>query len=79
MSWPRGQDSRLRSECHRRRYLRHEAGGVGYWFCLRGRCGAPTGVTPPAWWSRPYLLNARARPFASRAVPTKEREAPENP
>jgi hypothetical protein len=28
-SWPCGQDFRPKSECHQRRYLRHEAGGVG--------------------------------------------------
>jgi len=26
------RDSRPKPECHRRRVLRHEAGGVGYWF-----------------------------------------------
>ena len=30
--WPCGQDSHPKSECHLRRDLRHEAGGVGYWF-----------------------------------------------
>ena len=30
--WPCGQDSQLKPGCHRRRALRHEARGVGYWF-----------------------------------------------
>jgi hypothetical protein len=32
MSWPCGQDSRPKPECHRRRDLRHEARGVGHRF-----------------------------------------------
>jgi hypothetical protein len=35
-SWPCGQDSQSKPGCHRRRDLRHEARGVGYWF----DCGA---------------------------------------
>ena len=31
-SWPCGQDSRLQPGCYRRRDLRHEACGGGYWF-----------------------------------------------
>jgi hypothetical protein len=31
-SWPCGRDSHPKPECHQRRYLRHEARGVGYWF-----------------------------------------------
>jgi hypothetical protein len=29
VSWPCGQDSEPKPECHQRRDLRHEAGGVG--------------------------------------------------
>jgi hypothetical protein len=31
-SWPCGQDSQPKPECHQRRDLRHEARGAGYWF-----------------------------------------------
>ena len=30
--------------------------GGGYWFWLRGRCRTFTGVTPPARWTRPNLI-----------------------
>jgi hypothetical protein len=36
VSWSCGQDSQPKPECHRRRYLRYEARGVGYWFLTAG-------------------------------------------
>jgi hypothetical protein len=35
-SWPCGQAGRLQPGCHRRRDLRHEACGGGYWFLTAG-------------------------------------------
>jgi hypothetical protein len=68
VSWPCGPDSPPRPEYHRRRVLRHEAGGVGYWFCPRGRRLAlqalphrPGGLVP---------IHARGfSPSSLRAVP----------
>jgi hypothetical protein len=56
MSWPCGQSSQLMRGCHRRRDLRHEARGGGYWFgcgpvrCFEGRYLTVGGL-------RPYLID----------------------
>jgi len=54
MSWPCGQDSQPKPECRQRR-VRHEAWGAGSLVLTAGP--APTGVIPPARWSRPYLIH----------------------
>ena len=35
-SWPCGRTLSPEPRCHRRRYLRHEARGWGYWFLTAG-------------------------------------------
>jgi hypothetical protein len=38
MRWPCGRNLELRPDCHRRRNVRHKAGGLGYSSRLWGRC-----------------------------------------
>jgi hypothetical protein len=60
VSWSCRQNAQPKPECHHGAMCaaRREAGVAGF-DCGAG-CGTSIGVTPPAWWSRPYLIvNAR--------------------
>jgi len=76
--WPCGRDAQPRPDCHQRRIVRHTAGGLGYWFGLRGRCRIGTGVMPG--YAKDVKLRSdaahrRAREAAQRMTATFEHAA----
>src|SRR3954451_24650135 len=75
--WPCGRDAQPRPDCHQRRIVRGTAGGLGYWFGLRGRCRIGTGVMPghANLKLRSEAAHRRAWEVAQRMTATFERVA----
>jgi hypothetical protein len=73
--WPCGRDAQPRPDCHQRRIVRHAAGGLGYWFRLRGRCRTSASVMPGYAEPRSKAAHRPAREAAQRMTATFERAA----